>query len=216
MTLIEQIEALGYKLHRGWTSAFKPDVENIHTYDGLKPYDINYWHFCIESPNGKVTNISGKLDSKIVIGGKISTTKEELTKEFFKPSDEEWFIFQHGYSVEMDKKFKSAYRKHGLIEYSIDDSCCLKEIECIEKKSIKTPFLNAEEPMLMITKDKYVIEFTVRNDIDSWTVYRFWFDKLPDDTDIVFAYDVSQLQLHMKIGRISEEDAENELERIGG
>ena len=204
--IIEQIEDLGYKVYKGSTD-YTQSEERIDNYGTYNPYHINYGHLCVKKPDGKVVNITGALSEKFQIGG-IETTREELIKELYKPTDEEWFIFQHGYSTETEEKFKFLCNDHGLLKYTIDDPDHVNEKPEYDKKEpIKTPFINAEDEMLFYIGDEYMVELTVRADADSWVVYRYWFDKVPNNEDITFAYNISQIKLKLKCRLITEEDA---------
>jgi len=210
--IVEQIEALGYKVYKGSTD-YTQSEERIDSYGTNSPYHINYGHLCIKKPDGKVVNITGALSAKCQIRG-IETTREELIRGLYNPTDEEWFIFQHGYSTETEKKFKELCNEHGLLKYTIDDPDCVNEKpKCNKKEPIKTPFINAEGETLIYIDDEYMVEFTVRADADSWNVYRYWFNKVPSNEDITFAYNISQIKLKLKCRLITEENAIDELFR---
>lgn len=212
--IIIKLQEMGYKIHKGTTSAYTKNVEDIRCSNVDDPYSFDYGSVCVERPNGEVINITGRLDQKLTIGG-VETTREELIRALYQPTDRDWFIYTNKYSPETDEIFKTAYEKCGLIEYTVQDLDYVVEQPVYSKKEpIKTPFINAEGEVLLTVDDKYVLEFTIRADADVWMIYHFYFNRIPSFDDMKAAYDISGIKTKLRTYRMNEKTAIDELNRI--
>jgi hypothetical protein len=188
MSKLDEIKAKGYDII--------PDDVN-------RKYVANWYHMLIVTPDGRNLNFTGLLDAPASIGG-ITTTRREITNELFHPSEDDWFIYEHGYSKRTGQYFDSVAHSIGLLDYKEHEVGCDKDLVSLEKTEPFDSYLNAELVYGQY-EDKHVIQYITRPDIDVYLCAQIVFSHKPTRDAVKTAIDLEKGKTGFQLGKYKEE-----------
>lgn len=174
MNVIKKIESLGYRISKGDSDAHNP------------------YPLALTIPNGETKAIDGNLDRKIIIGGKVETTRRELIQEVYALSEEEMIAYEYGYDKRTHDYLNSVKAHIGLIDISSGTEYYGEKIIKNETtKSYAVNFANASGYLSKVDNNFVVqILMSIGDDI---SVDSFTFDKYPSLGNFETAWELHKI-----------------------
>lgn len=160
--------------------------------------------FYIKTPSGTKQHINDTLDTENYIidtdGSKISYTRRQIINELYSPTEEDWCVYENGYSLSTQEYLNIVKKQIGLTEIQIRN-----DYEFTSSKIINTDFLdgNAEISVMLQIGKKYLVQMPIRNN-DDLTVYIFVFTKKPSPISVHAAYRLIELEHKFYTKQLSE------------
>jgi hypothetical protein len=145
----------------------------------------------VTKPDGKEIDLAGRDDREIRFmcsGDPVITTFGKVYREYYNMSDDDYYLFEHGYSRRTGNYLKAVEDNLKLIKYDVSE-------EGAKFESIRTAniFVNGETQIGTIG-DAYIAQTWTQADIDSFVCRDMFFSKNPTDEMIRTIYDVEHLK----------------------
>ena len=197
MTNIEKIISKGYQIKKGGLFLGVPQNEE-GVIDKLNPY-----MFYFIKPNGEFSEPHTFLDEIFYItDDKIPTTRREIIKYLYSPTEEEWCLFENGHSLRTKKYLDSIKNKISLIKI---DGITEGKLEDIKNEEEIEPFTVDGRAFIGTNKDSlYVVQISYVTGVDSYYTDIYYFEKYPFRKNIETARKIREVESRFRIKELHE------------
>lgn len=161
--------------------------------------------FYIKDPSGTEQHINDMLDTESYIiatdGSKISYTRRQIINELYSPTEEDWCVYENGYSLSTQEYLRTMQKRIGLIE-----TRTRTDYEFVSTLIINTDFLtnHKENATFLQIGKRYFVQMPIFNNDDLSMVYVFVFSKKPTPISVHTAYRLTELMDKFYCKQLSE------------
>lgn len=144
--------------------------------------------------------------NKLIQEGKyILISADEVYKEYYNMSDDEFYAYKNGYTKKTGEYFDQLEKEIGLINHEVcadSDGVELEQFDTIVKYDL---FLNTGEISVgKLDENKYIAQYSYKTSIDDLSIEKIYFNRLPEENDIRLAISLEDFKAKFLISRISE------------
>lgn len=193
MKKLEEMLVLGYRFEHGRLNyRYGEDPNEIIEHD-TDPYAL-----VIITPDGEKIELHAMLDRPLTVGG-IATTRRELIEALFHPSEEDLCQYEFHYGVRTKNYFAAVLSDIGMLSYTeYSDMYDPAQIPKFEAMSTMQLTANCEIKIGEYGEGRYIIEYIVPCNIDSYILVQMVFDHYPSREDITTAIEVESTKKEMR------------------
>lgn len=155
----------------------------------------------IKVPTGEIKRVTGHLDQPIYIGkDKFQTSRREMIKYLYSPSEEEWCMHENRYGLRTKKYLDTTAQRIGLesVEYTEDKG----DVTNSTSKKIGL-YANAEDYLTKVD-EKYIYQMFIWHG-DCTEIRTFTFKDYPSENNLRTANDLEEVKMGFLTGRFEEE-----------